>query len=149
MQMNDLEIHDVIYNLYLQSTDEFLNENIHAINNTNTFYCIISASARIQIYRKQHDCQTCPSIGYGFIGGRNRSTVLLYRKGKLKNLLLRNCTNDPLPISYIFVFLGCSPVLTSWLPNLSLNWIWFYWWTKPEYPENPPTSCKSLINFIT
>ena len=52
---------------------QFLKENIHAINNTNTFYFIISASARIQIYRKQHDCQTCPWIGYSVIGGRNRN----------------------------------------------------------------------------
>jgi hypothetical protein len=39
---------------------------------------------------------------------------------KLKNLLLRNCTNDPLPISYIFVFLGCSPVLTALLHVVSI-----------------------------
>ena len=53
---------------------QFLKENIHAISNTNTFYFIIGASARIQIYRKQHDCQTCPWIGYSVIGGRNRNT---------------------------------------------------------------------------
>ena len=25
----------------------------------------------------------------------------------------------------------------------------FYWWRKPEYPENPPPCRKSLTNFIT
>ena len=25
----------------------------------------------------------------------------------------------------------------------------FYWWRKPEFPEKPPTSHKSLTNFIT